>query len=110
MKSLRLRKYNLEKSSLVNGERVWVVEKTIWLKVKPVTVRWQSIAGAEEAKISHLAFTRWQSGIFEGNRFRRGNDILEIYGVVDPDGSERRLQCYCRAIKVFAQAAESGNK
>lgn len=76
--------------------RSWQVTATLWAAVTPM-----SLAGAADAeqpggRIGYRVICRYRSDLRPGQRFRDGQQHLDIYAVVDPDGRRRWVECRCR--------------
>lgn len=77
--------------------RTWDTVATVWGQVLPGTPneRFLAAAGQRVAEVSHTVRIRHRAGITPKMRILWGVRILEILGVVDPDGRQSTTLMVC---------------
>lgn len=74
----------------------WSEAATLFALVEPVAAL--AAFGADQTleSVTHRVTLRWRDGVASGMRFRRGDRLLDILTVHDPDESGRYLVCRTR--------------
>lgn len=74
----------------------WVDEAIAMARVEPLTAT--SVFGADQTleSVTHRVTLRWRANLASGMRFTRGQRILSIVTVHDPDERGRYLVCRVR--------------
>lgn len=77
--------------------RTWGTVATVWGQILPGTPneRFQAAAGQRVAEVSHRVRIRFREGITPKMRILWETRILEILGVVDPDGKRSTTYLLC---------------
>ena len=73
----------------------WSVLRSLWAAIEPVSNAAYERASAEGVTITHRVWLVWRSDIAAGMRFRKGQRILAIRAVTDPDETRRFIVCRC---------------
>lgn len=82
--------------SLGGHTESWVELATLFARVEPVSTH--SLFGADQTleTATHRVTVRWRAGLKSGMRLRRGQRVLDIITVHDPDETQRYLVCRTR--------------
>lgn len=67
----------------------------LWVRVEPVSVTLEEVAGGEVFSISHRVWMNFRLDMQAGMRFRRGIRRLVVKAWRDPDETGRYLVCDC---------------
>lgn len=81
----------------------WVAVTEVWAHVEPLVQgavwhRQMELAGAERAVLSHRVTLRQRPDLQVGRRFRKGERVLNIRSLRDPDESGRFFLCDCEEV------------
>ncbi|MFD1746545.1 phage head closure protein [Rhizobium helianthi] len=81
----------------------WVAVTEVWARIEPLVQgavwhRQVELAGAERAVLSHRVTLRQRPDLRAGQRFRRGERVLTIRSLRDPDESGRFFLCDCEEV------------
>lgn len=76
--------------------RSWQLAATLWGAIAPQSPGQSVEAEQPGGQVNYRVTCRFRGDIKPGQRFRTGQQTLEIYAVVDPDGRKRWIECRCR--------------
>lgn len=77
----------------------WSHAGDVWARIEPVTTRLETVAAAQEGRISHHIIMRFRDDVSRDYRLVKGMRIFLIINAYDPDESGRYLLCECEEIK-----------
>jgi SPP1 family predicted phage head-tail adaptor len=73
----------------------WQEIAALWARIEPVSTVQAELASGEAGTITHRIWIRHRGDVQAGDRFRKGNRVMMIKLVHDPDETGRYLVCRC---------------